>query len=160
MLTTGRHAFHLQPVCRLRVFAVKATGPSGQGLALNLALRHAQAPLIGDDPDIYCLLLYTETGGDGLARIRVPGRLFFHSQRSGDDVFTPEILLLILVGEMEADDLRPPDTFKSLSEALGDPDLDAVASQVGAVIPSRMGSSVTAFVGLAAQAACLCCRLS
>ena len=55
-LTTMRNAaFHLEPVRRLRVFAVKATGPSGQGLALNLALRHAQAPLIGDHAAICCL---------------------------------------------------------------------------------------------------------
>ena len=32
----------------LRVFAVEAFGPSGQGLALNLAYRHARAPLIGE----------------------------------------------------------------------------------------------------------------
>ena len=31
-----------------RVFAVEAFGPSGQGLALNLAYRHARAPLIGE----------------------------------------------------------------------------------------------------------------
>eukprot|EP00873_Tetraselmis_striata_P008081 jgi/Tetstr1/428345/TSEL_018380.t1 len=36
-----------QPVS-LRVFSVKATGPSGQGLALNTAMRHARAPLIGE----------------------------------------------------------------------------------------------------------------
>ena len=32
----------------LRVLAVEAFGPSGQGLALNLAYRHARAPLIGE----------------------------------------------------------------------------------------------------------------
>ena len=31
----------------LRVLTVEAFGPSGQGLALNLAYRHARAPLIG-----------------------------------------------------------------------------------------------------------------
>ena len=32
----------------LRVLTVEAFGPSGQGLALNLAYRHARAPLIGE----------------------------------------------------------------------------------------------------------------
>lgn len=39
------------PRFSLRVFSVKATGPSGQGLALNTAMRHARAPLIGTPPN-------------------------------------------------------------------------------------------------------------
>jgi len=50
--------------------------------------------------------------------------------RSLDDANNQGVLALVCPGEMEADDLRPPEAFKLLSDALKDPELDAVASQV------------------------------
>jgi hypothetical protein len=51
-----------------------------------------------------------------------------------DDANNQVMLTHTCPGEMEADDLRPPDAFKLLSDALKDPELDAVASQVAIVI--------------------------
>jgi hypothetical protein len=85
---------------------VTACGPSGQGLALNAALRHARAPLIGNRP-------------------------YLPVAPSCREYAVAESLFAGLAGEMESDDLRPPHTFATLAAELAcNSHLDAVASQV------------------------------